>query len=122
MVFAIIRREKNTTRICSPRQPEAAGVFRKSGSSWKKNYQENFHALRALVKEHPGLLKLSPEDFSLSLNMQNSYSDHPEEPGDTDLPTKPAATSDILCRLSEAILDDLQKQMKPDFPKLTCIP
>ena len=58
----------------------------------------------------------------LSLNMQNSYSDHPEEPGDTDLPTKPAATSDILCRLSEAILDDLQKQMKPDFPKLTCIP
>ena len=88
----------------------------------EKDYQENFHALRDLVKDHPGLLKLSPEDFSLSLNMQNSYSDHPEEPGDTDLPTKPAATSDILCRLSEAILDDLQKQMKPDFPKLTCIP
>ena len=88
----------------------------------EKDYQKNFHALRDLVKNHPGLLKLSPEDFSLSLNMQNSYSDHPEEPGDTDLPTKPAATSDILCRLSEAILDDLQKQMKPDFPKLTCIP
>lgn len=88
----------------------------------EKDYQKNFHALRDLVKDHPGLLKLSPEDFSLSLNMQNSYSDHPEEPGDTDLPTKPAATSDILCRLSEAILDDLQKQMKPDFPKLTCIP
>ena len=87
----------------------------------EKDYQKNFHALRDLVKEHPGLLKLSPEDFSLSLNMQNSYSDHPEEPGDTDLPTKPAATSDILCRLSEAILDDLQKQMKPDFPQLTCI-
>lgn len=88
----------------------------------EKDYQKNFHALRDLVKNHPGLLKLSPEDFFLSLNMQNSYSDHPEEPGDTDLPTKPAATSDILCRLSEAILDDLQKQMKPDFPKLTCIP
>ena len=87
----------------------------------EKDYQKNFHALRDLVKDHPGLLKLSPEDFSLSLNMQNSYSDHPEEPGDTDLPTKPAATSDILCRLSEAILDDLQKQMKSDFPKLTAV-
>ena len=65
----------------------------------EKDYQKNFHALRNLVKDHPGLLKLSPEDFSLSLNMQNSYSDHPEEPGDTDLPTKPAATSDIVCRL-----------------------
>ena len=88
----------------------------------EKNYQENFHALRALVKDHPGLLKLSPEDFSLSLNIQNSYSDHPKEPGDADLPTTPAAASDTLCRLSEAILDDLQKQMEPDFPKLICIP
>ena len=87
----------------------------------EKDYQENFHALRDLVKDHPGLLKVSSEDFSLSLNMQNSYCNHPEEPGNADLPTSPVATSDTLCQLSEAILDDLQKQMEPDFPKLACI-
>ena len=87
----------------------------------EKDYQENFHALRNLIKAHPGLLKVSSEDFSLSLNMQNSYCGHPEEPGNADLPTSPVATSDTLCQLSEAILDDLQEQMESDFPKLICI-
>lgn len=65
----------------------------------EKDYQENFHALRDLVKDHPGLLKVSSEDFSLTS----------------------AGSSDTLYELSNAILADLQKQMKPDFPKLTCI-
>jgi len=65
----------------------------------EKDYQENFHALRDLVKDHPGLLKVSSEDFSLTS----------------------AGSSDTLYELSTAILDDLQKQMEPDFPKLTCI-
>lgn len=65
----------------------------------EKDYQENFHALRDLVKDHPGLLKVSPEDFSLTS----------------------AGSSDTLYELSDAILADLQKQMEPDFPKLTCI-
>ena len=65
----------------------------------EKDYQENFHALRDLVKDHPGLLKVSPEDFSLTS----------------------AGSSDTLYELSTAILADLQKQMEPDFPKLTCI-
>ena len=65
----------------------------------EKDYQENFHALRDLVKDHPGLLKVSSEDFSLTF----------------------AGSSDTLYELSDAILDDLQKQMAPDFPKLTCI-
>lgn len=65
----------------------------------EKDYQENFHALRDLVRDHPGLLKVSSEDFSLTS----------------------AGSSDTLYELSNAILADLQKQMKPDFPKLTCI-
>ena len=65
----------------------------------EKDYQENFHALRDLVKDHPGLLKVSSEDFSLTS----------------------AGSSDTLYELSDAILTDLQKQMEPDFPKLTCI-
>lgn len=65
----------------------------------EKDYQENFHALRDLVKDHPGLLKVSSEDFSLTS----------------------AGSSDTLYELSTAILDDLQKQMEHDFPKLTCI-
>lgn len=65
----------------------------------EKDYQENFHALRDLVKDHPGLLKVSSEDFSLTS----------------------AGSSDTLYELSDAILADLQKQMEPDFPKLTCI-
>ncbi len=65
----------------------------------EKDYQENFHALRDLVKDHPGLLKVSSEGFSLTS----------------------AGSSDTLYELSDAILDDLQKQMEPDFPKLTCI-
>ena len=65
----------------------------------EKDYQENFHALRDLVKDHPGLLKVSSEDFSLTS----------------------AESSDTLYELSDAILADLQKQMEPDFPKLTCI-
>lgn len=65
----------------------------------EKDYQENFHALRDLVKDHPGLLKVSSEDFSLTS----------------------AGSSDTLYELSDAILVDLQKQMEPDFPKLSCI-
>lgn len=65
----------------------------------EKDYQENFHALRDLVKDHPGLLKVSSEDFFLTS----------------------AESSDTLYELSDAILADLQKQMEPDFPKLTCI-
>ena len=65
----------------------------------EKDYQENLHALRDLVKDHPGLLKVSSKDFSLTS----------------------AGSSDTLYEMSDAILDDLQKQMEPDFPKLTCI-
>ena len=65
----------------------------------EKDYQKNFHALRDLVKNHPGLLKVSSEDFSLTS----------------------AGASDTLYELSTAILADLQKQMEPDFPKLACI-
>lgn len=65
----------------------------------EKDYQENFHALRDLIKDHPGLLKVSSEDFSLTS----------------------VGSSDTLYKLSDAILADLQKQMEPDFPKLTCI-
>lgn len=65
----------------------------------EKDYQENFHALRNLVKDHPGLLKVSSEDFSLTS----------------------AGSSDTFYELSDAILADLQKQMEPDFPKLACI-
>lgn len=65
----------------------------------EKDYQENFHALRDLVKDHPGLLKVSSEDFSLTS----------------------AGSSDTLYELSDTILADLQKQMEPDFPKLACI-
>ena len=65
----------------------------------EKDYQENFHALRDLVKDHPRLLKVSSKDFSLTS----------------------AGSSDTLYELSDAILADLQKQMESDFPKLTCI-
>lgn len=65
----------------------------------EKDYQENFHALRDLVKDHPGLLKVSSKDFSLTS----------------------AGSSDTLYELSDAILANLQKQMEPDFPKLSCI-
>ena len=65
----------------------------------EKDYQENFHALRNLVKDHPGLLKVSSEDFSLTS----------------------VGSSDTFYELSDAILADLQKQMEPDFPKLACI-
>ncbi len=65
----------------------------------EKDYQENFHALHDLVKNHPGLLEVSSKDFSLTS----------------------AGSSDTLYELSDTILADLQKQMEPDFPKLTCI-
>ncbi len=91
----------------------------------EKDYQENFHALRDLVKDHPGLLERSAEDFSLSLNMQDSYTGHSvglnaaersAAPYLSDSSDIPVQSSDTLCRLSDAILDHLQKQMQEDFP------
>ncbi len=91
----------------------------------EKDYQENLHALRNLIKAHPGLLKVSSADFSLSLNMQDSYSGHSgglnaaersAAPYHSDSSVIPVQSSDTLCRLSAAVLDNLQKQMQEDFP------
>ncbi len=94
------------------------------------DYQENFHALRDLVRDHPGLSEMSAKDFSLALNIQDSYSghsvdlntaEHSAAPYHSDSSGIPVQSSDTPCQLSDAILDDLQKQMEPDFPKLSCI-
>lgn len=87
----------------------------------EKDYETNFQALRDLVRAHPGLLEVSPEDFSLTYALPNKNPGQPDS-SSTGVTTSQKASQkfsqNALTELSEAVLCNLQKQMKNDFPDL----